>query len=97
MLNLTTYFDNTGCPKKELTELVGHVGRPDLWAKVAQSIQSSAKWSKVAKMPQTVQYNLDGLQWSKNLVFQHRPYNSGRNFFGHPVHICSMFETCSVK
>ena len=40
---------------------------------------------KLPTLAQTVQDNLDGPRWSKDLFSQHGPQNSVRNFFGHPL------------
>ena len=41
------------------------------------------------KLAQTVQDNLDGPKWLKNLAFLHRPLNSVSNFFGTPCRLTS--------
>ena len=42
------------------------------------------KWSYWAKLAQTVKDNLNGPNWSKDLVSQHCPQNFVSNFFGIP-------------
>ena len=72
-----TQYDVQGVPKKLLTEF---------WEPCWETRILGHSSPKVPKLIQTVQYNLDGPDWFKNLVSQSSHQNSVANFFwGRPV------------